>query len=94
MTMTSRRQAGEGSISRYDTSKGARYSIRYYVPQEYGDSRRVQVRGFITKKDAAKELRKVSGKIDCHAYTAPAKLTEVFSLGAGVTDVTGGVGVS
>ncbi len=73
--MTSRRQAGEGGISKYKTSKGARYSIRYYVSQEHGCSQRVQVRGFLTKKEAAKELRNVSGKIENHTYRAPARLT-------------------
>ena len=73
--MTSRRQAGEGGISKYKTSKGTRYSIRYYVPQEHGHSQRVQVRGFLTKKDAATELRKVSGRIESHTYTVPGKLT-------------------
>ncbi len=73
--MTSRRQAGEGGISRYETSKGARYSIRYYVPQEHGDARRVQLRGFLNKAAAAKELRKVSGRIEDNTYMSPTKLT-------------------
>jgi len=73
--MTSRRQRGEGGISEYRTAKGVRYSIRYYVPQEHGDPKRVQIRGFLGKTEAAKELRKVSGKIESHTYTAPAKLT-------------------
>lgn len=73
--MTSRRQRGEGGISEYKTAKGVRYSIRYYVPQEHGDPKRVQIRGFLGKTEAAKELRKVSGKIESHTYTAPAKLT-------------------
>ncbi len=73
--MSSRRQAGEGGISRYETSKGARYSIRSYVPQEHGDPKRVQLRGFPNKAAAAKELRKVSGRIEDHTYMSPTKLT-------------------
>jgi len=73
--MTSRRQRGEGGISEYKTGKGVRYSIRYYVPQEYGDPKRVQIRGFLGKTEAAKELRKINGKIEDHTYRAPTKLT-------------------
>ena len=73
--MTSRRQAGEGGISAYKTTGGTRYSIRYWAPQEHGGPKRVQRRGFLTKKDAAKELRRVSSKIESHTYTAPNKLT-------------------
>jgi len=73
--MTSRRQAGEGGISAYKTTRGTHYSIRYWAPQEHGDPKRVQQRGFLTKKEAAKELRRVSTKIESHTYTAPNKLT-------------------
>ncbi len=73
--MTRRRQAGEGGISTYQTSKGTRYSILYYVPDEHGKPKRVQVRGFHTKAEAAKELRKVGTRIANNTYTAPTKLT-------------------
>ena len=73
--MTRRRQAGEGGIGTYETARGTQYSVLYYVPQPQGKPKRVQVRGFLTKKDAAKELRKVSAKIETHTYSAPTKLT-------------------
>jgi len=79
--MTRRRQAGEGGISTYATSKGSRYSVLYYVPQEHGKPKRVQVRGFLTKSEAAKELRKVGTRIANNTYTAPTKLTVEQYLG-------------
>ena len=73
--MTSRRQAGEGGISAYETTMGTHYSIRYWAPQEHGEPKRVQQRGFLNKKEAAKELRRVGSKIESHTYAAPNKLT-------------------
>jgi integrase len=73
--MAKRRQAGEGGINEYQTAKGTRYSILYYVPQEHGKPKRAQKRGFITKKDAARELRNINQKIENHTYTPPTKLT-------------------
>ncbi|WP_175280143.1 tyrosine-type recombinase/integrase [Prescottella equi] len=70
-----RRGAGEGGISQYMTARGARYAIRYYAPNDAGKPRRVQRRGFLTRKEAQKALRKALGQIEDRTYVAPSKLT-------------------
>ncbi|SFK74707.1 N-terminal phage integrase SAM-like domain-containing protein [Geodermatophilus ruber] len=52
-----RRQAGEGSISEYQTKAGPRSLIKYSALRADGTTRVVLKRGFRTRKDAVTVLR-------------------------------------
>jgi integrase len=73
MSEARRRQAGEGGISQYDTKAGTRYRIDFRVEVD-GEPKQITRRGFRTRKDAGKELRKALGKIDqTGEYVEPSK---------------------
>src|SRR5262245_36060656 len=73
MTERRRRQAGEAGISEYETKAGARHRIDFRVEVD-GESKQITCRGFCTRKDVGKELRKVLGKIDkTGEYVEPSK---------------------
>ena len=57
-----------GSLSKYGTSNGPRWSFRFDVPTVDGRRKQIQRRGFLTKKEAGKamdiERRKWAGVVD------------------------------
>ncbi|UPK64654.1 site-specific integrase [Rhodococcus pyridinivorans] len=72
----SRRQPGDGGVTEYTTSNGPRWSIRYYVPNpDGGTPRRVQKRGYTTKKAAKDALRGILQDISKGTYQPPTKHT-------------------
>ncbi|MGX4711109.1 tyrosine-type recombinase/integrase [Rhodococcus ruber] len=72
----SRRQPGDGGVSEYATGNGPRWSIRYNAPHPDGHgTRRIQKRGFTTKKAAKDELRGILQNIAKGTYTPPTKHT-------------------
>lgn len=72
----SRRQPGDGGITEYATNDGPRWSIRYNAPQPDGTKpRRIQKRGFTTKKAAKDALRGILQDIHKGAYRPPTKHT-------------------
>jgi integrase len=75
MTKPRRRQAGEGSISEYQTKSGPRYLIKYGYTRQDGSRAVTLKRGYLTRKDAAEGLRKQLGNIDRGTHVAPNKIT-------------------
>lgn len=75
MTKARRRQAGEGTISEYQTKAGARYLIKYRLPLEDGTTRVVLRRGFPTRKAAAVALGDILAEVRRGAHVLPAKMT-------------------
>lgn len=73
MTRQRRRQAGEGSISEYQTNAGPRFLIKYGVTQADGSRKQVLRRGFLTRKDAAAALREEIRKAETGAWVEPSK---------------------
>jgi integrase len=68
-----RRQAGEGSISEYQTKAGPRFLIKYSVQRADGTKRIVLRRGFKTRKDAATALRAEIRKSEVGEWVEPSK---------------------
>lgn len=75
MTKPRRRQAGEGTISEYQTKAGPRYLIKYALPLEDGGSKMVLRRGYPTRKAAAAALGDALGEVRRGTHVVPAKLT-------------------
>ncbi|WP_430332724.1 tyrosine-type recombinase/integrase [Rhodococcus sp. ACT016] len=75
MVTSRRRGAGEGGISEYSTARGVRFAIRFYVPAEGSKPKRIQRRGFTTRKEAQKALRKALSQIEDRTYVQPSKLS-------------------
>lgn len=75
MTTKRRRQAGEGGISEYATKAGTRYLIKYSHTKPDGSRGVVLKRGYLTKKEAAADLRKRLSSVDDHTHVVPAKMT-------------------
>jgi integrase len=68
-----RRQAGEGSISEYQTKAGPRFLIKYSAQRADGTKRVVLKRGFKTRKDAATGLRAEIRKSEVGEWVEPSK---------------------
>lgn len=68
-----RRQAGEGSISEYQTKAGPRFLIKYSAQRADGTKRVVLKRGFKTRKDAATALRAEIRKSEVGEWVEPSK---------------------
>lgn len=75
MTKPRRRQAGEGGISEYATKAGTRYLIKYGHTKPDGSRGVVLKRGYLTRKDAAADLRRRLATVDDHSHVVPAKMT-------------------
>ncbi|MFC0623212.1 tyrosine-type recombinase/integrase [Kribbella deserti] len=76
MTKPRRRQAGEGGISEYQTQAGTRYLIKFWVTNEDGTRRQKLQRGFLTRKEAARELRRVLPEAERPGgFVEPTKMT-------------------
>lgn len=75
MTMARRRQAGEGTISEYQTKAGPRYLIKYQLPLEDGTTKAVLRRGYPTRKAAAAALGDILAEVRRGAHVLPAKMT-------------------
>lgn len=72
----SRRQPGDGGITEYTTSDGPRWSIRYNAPTPDGTKpKRIQKRGYTTKKAAKDALRGILQNIHKGTYQPPTKHT-------------------
>lgn len=65
-----KRTYGEGSVTKYDSAKGTRWTIRYRVEVD-GEQKRMQERGFTTKAEAEKALRKRLSDRDSGAFVPP-----------------------
>src|SRR5215212_1819511 len=70
-----RRQAGEGTISEYQTKAGPRYLIKYKNPREGEGPEWIVRRGFLTRKAAASALGDVNAEIRRGAHVVPVKMT-------------------
>ena len=68
-----RRQAGEGSISEYQTKAGPRFLIKYSAQREDGTKRVVLKRGFKTRRDAAAALRTEIRRSEMGEWVEPSK---------------------
>jgi integrase len=75
VTQRRRRQAGEGSISEYQTKAGPRFLIKYPVLQPDGSRKAVLRRGYRTRRDAAAALRQQLSQVDRGTHVAPSKVT-------------------
>jgi integrase len=75
MTKPRRRQAGEGTISEYQTKAGPRYLIKYKNPREGEGPEWIVRRGFLTRKAAASALGDVNAEIRRGSHVVPAKIT-------------------
>ncbi|TFV49526.1 tyrosine-type recombinase/integrase [Blastococcus sp. TF02A_35] len=73
MTKPRRRQAGEGSISEYQTKAGPRFLIKYGVTQADGSRKQVLRRGFLSRRDAAAALREEIRKAERGEWVEPSK---------------------
>lgn len=73
MTKPKRRQAGEGSISEYQTKAGPRFLIKFGVSQPDGSRKQVLRRGFTTRKAAATALREEIRKTERGEWVEPSK---------------------
>lgn len=69
-----RRQAGEGTISEYQTKAGPLYLIKYKNPHEEGPEWIVR-RGFPTRKAAASALGDINSEVRRGSHVVPAKIT-------------------
>lgn len=74
MTKPRRRQAGEGGISEYATKAGPRFLIKYSHTKPDGSRGVILKRGYLTKRDAAADLRKRLADVDKNTHVAPAKM--------------------
>ena len=77
MTKPRRRQAGEGSISQYDTKAGPRFLAKYRYTAEDGAPKQAMKRGFATRKAAADFLRERVTQVQRGEHVAPNKVTVV-----------------
>lgn len=68
-----RRQAGEGSISEYQTKAGPRFLIKYGVTQPDGSRKQVLQPGFTTRQLAAAKLREKLREVDRGEWVPPNK---------------------
>ncbi len=75
MTKPRRRQAGEGTISAYETKAGTRYLIKYSTTSPDGDRKVILKRGFHTRKDAAQFLGDRLAEVRQGTHIVPKKLT-------------------
>jgi integrase len=75
VTASRRRQAGEGTISEYQTKAGRRFLIKYPAVQPDGTRKAVLRRGFLTRRDAAAALREQLARVDRGVHVAPSKIT-------------------
>lgn len=75
MTKPRRRQAGEGTISPYDTKAGTRYLIKYSAPAPDGERKVHLKRGFSTRKAAAEYLGDRLAEVRQGSHIAPKKIT-------------------
>lgn len=81
MTKPRRRQAGEGTISTYETKAGTRYLIKYTAVDANGERKVVLRRRdrdgqpFLTRKAAAAELGDILSEVRQGAHVVPKKLT-------------------
>jgi len=73
MTPRRRRQAGEGSISEYQTKAGPRFLIKYGVTQPDGSRKQVLQRGCLTRKEAATKLREKLREVERGEWVQPSK---------------------
>ena len=73
MAQHRRRQAGEGSISEYQTKAGPRFLIKYSAQREDGTRRVVLKRGFKTRRDAAAALRTEIRRSEMGEWVEPSK---------------------
>jgi integrase len=81
VTKPRRRQAGEGSISQYQTKAGPRFLIKYSAPAEDGGKRVVLKRGYLTRKAAAVALREQLTAVARGTHVRPSKVTVAGYLG-------------
>lgn len=76
LTRKTRRTAGDGTVSAYQTQAGERYLIKYSAPAADGvGSRQVLRRGFRTRREAAAELRTALAEIANGSHLVPSKTT-------------------
>jgi len=75
MTKPRRRQAGEGTISEYQTKAGPRYLIKYKNPREGEGPEWIVRRGFLTRKAAAEALGDINAEVRRGAHVVPPKIT-------------------
>jgi hypothetical protein len=73
MAKPRRRQAGEGSISEYQTMAGPRFLIEFTAQREDGTKRGVLKRGFRSRRDAAAALRAEIRKAEVGEWVEPSK---------------------
>ncbi|BCT76083.1 site-specific integrase [Sinomonas cyclohexanicum] len=82
MTKPRRRQAGEGTISPYETKAGTLYLAKWQEPQVDGTVKARLKRGFATRKAAAVHLTDVRASLRDGSYVAPHKTTVAAHMGA------------
>jgi Phage integrase, N-terminal SAM-like domain len=75
MTKPRRRQAGEGTISEYQTKAGPRYLIKYKNLREGEGPEWIVRRGFLTRKAAAEALGDINPEVRRGAHVVPPKIT-------------------
>lgn len=75
MTKPRRRQAGEGSISQYDTKTGPRFLAKYSYTADDGTRKQALKRGFPTRKAAADFLRERVSQVQRGEHVAPNRVT-------------------
>src|SRR5215217_6297058 len=75
MTRPRRRQAGEGTISEYQTKAGPRYLIKYKNPRDGEGPEWIVRRGFLTRKAAASALGDINSEIRRGSHVVPASMT-------------------
>lgn len=81
MTKPRRRQAGEGTISKYQTKAGPRFLIKYGVTRDDGSRHYILKRGYLTRPAAAKALREALAQLDAGTHVAPNRITVQQHLG-------------
>lgn len=82
MTKPRRRQAGEGTISAYETKGGTLYLAKWQEPQPDGTVKARLKRGFKTRKEAAAHLTDVRSALKDGSYVAPHRVTVTEHMAA------------